>query len=165
MIDTMTNNNATMMPISDVHNNIETQPATQSHLASSEYTEVYAGGGILEIMEDGFGILRGEQTLPNSRDVYISASQIRRFSLRAGDYVTGQIRPPKDREQYAGLLRVESVNGQDPETARNRPHFDSLTPIFPTKPFNLETTQNNLSGRLVNLVRSLRHLKPVKLCC
>lgn len=151
MIDTMTNNNATMMPTSDVHDNIETRPV-QSHLANSEYTEVYAGGGILEIMEDGFGILRGEQMFPDARDVYISASQIRRFSLRPGDYVTGQIRPPKDREQYAGLLHVESVNGQDPETARKRPHFDSLTPIFPTKPFNLETTQNNLSGRLVNLV-------------
>jgi transcription termination factor Rho len=152
MIDTMTNDNATMMPISDIHDNIETQSATQSHLASSEYAEVYTGGGILEIMEDGFGILRKEQTLPNSRDVYISASQIRRFSLRPGDYVTGQIRPPKEREQYAGLLRVESVNGQDPEVARRRPHFDGLTPIFPTKPFNLETPQNNLSGRLVNLV-------------
>lgn len=154
MIDTMTNNNA-MTPTSDVHDSMqvfETQPATQSHLASSEYAEVYTGGGILEVMEDGFGILRGEQKLPDSRDVYISASQIRRFSLRPGDYVTGQIRPPKEHEQYAGLLRVESVNGQDPEIARNRPHFDSLTPIFPTKPFNLEAAQNNLSGRLVNLV-------------
>src|SRR2546423_2915668 len=113
----MTSNNA-MTPTSDVHDNmqvLETQPATQSHFANSEYAEVYTGGGILEIMEDGFGMLRGEHTLPDSRDVYISASQIRRFSLRPGDYVTGQIRPPKEREQYAGLLRVESVNGQDPE--------------------------------------------------
>src|SRR5437879_1999825 len=98
LIDTMTNNNATMTHISDVHDNMQvlgTQPATQSHLANSEYAEVYTGGGILEIMEDGFGILRGEPSLPNARDVYISASQIRRFSLRPGDYVTGQIRPPK----------------------------------------------------------------------
>jgi transcription termination factor Rho len=152
---TMTNDNATMTAISDVHNDIpmpETPPVAQSHLANAEYAEIYTGGGVLEIMEDGFGILRGEHTLPDARDVYISASQIRRFSLRPGDYITGQIRPPKEREQYAGLLRVELVNGQDPEAARNRPNFDNLTPIFPTKPFNLETTQHNLSGRLVNLV-------------
>jgi transcription termination factor Rho len=147
----MTNNYATMTPISDVHDDLQAFE-TQPHLTNSEYTEVYTGGGILEIMEDGFGVLRGGHTLPDVRDVYISASQIRRFSLRPGDYVTGQIRPPKEREQYAGLLRVESVNGRDPETTKNRPRFDSLTPIFPTKPFDLETTPNNLSGRLINLV-------------
>jgi transcription termination factor Rho len=84
--------------------------------------------------------------------VYVSASQIRRFGLRRGDLVGGLIRPPKDREQYAGLLRVESVNGLDPDVAKHRPHFDSLTPVFPRELYDLETNPGNLSGRLINLV-------------
>ncbi|HEX2922721.1 MAG TPA: transcription termination factor Rho [Chloroflexota bacterium] len=109
-------------------------------------------GGVLEIVEDGFGFLRQERYLPGSNDVYVSQSQIRRFGLRTGDMVTGQVRPPKDSEKYYGLLRVEAVNGLDPEVAKRRPHFDTLTAIFPRELINLETTSNNLTQRLINLV-------------
>ncbi|MGE5620468.1 MAG: transcription termination factor Rho [Sphingomonadaceae bacterium] len=109
-------------------------------------------GGVLEIVEDGFGFLRQERYLPGSNDVYVSQSQIRRFGLRTGDMVTGQVRPPKDSEKYYGLLRVEAVNGLDPEVAKKRPHFDTLTAIFPRELINLETVSNNLTQRLINLV-------------
>ncbi|NWJ95131.1 MAG: transcription termination factor Rho [Chloroflexi bacterium] len=108
--------------------------------------------GILEIMEDGFGFLRQERFLPGPDDIYVSQSQIRRFGLRTGDRVSGQVRPPKENEKYFSLLRVEVVNGQDPEVARRRPHFDSLTPIFPRQLIDLETAPNVLSTRLLNLV-------------
>jgi transcription termination factor Rho len=114
--------------------------------------ETFLGSGVLDIVNEGFGFLRGERFLPGPLDVYVSVSQIRRFGLRQGDLVAGQIRPPKDREQYAGLLRVEAVNGLDPEVAKRRPHFDALTPIFPREQFDLETGPANLSGRLINLV-------------
>jgi transcription termination factor Rho len=109
-------------------------------------------GGVLEIVEDGFGFLRQERYLPGSNDVYVSQSQIRRFGLRTGDMVTGQVRPPKDSEKYYGLLRVEAVNGLDPEVAKRRPHFDTLTAIFPREMINLETVPSNLTQRLINLV-------------
>ena len=109
-------------------------------------------GGVLEIVEDGFGFLRQERYLPGSNDVYVSQSQIRRFGLRTGDMVTGQVRPPKDSEKYFGLLRVEAVNGLDPEVAKKRPHFDTLTAIFPREMINLETESKNLTQRLINLV-------------
>ncbi len=108
--------------------------------------------GILEIMEDGFGFLRQDRFLPGPDDIYVSQSQIRRFGLRTGDRVSGQVRPPKENEKYFSLLRVEVVNGQDPEVARRRPHFDQLTPIFPRKMLNLETLPNVLSTRLLNLI-------------
>ncbi len=108
--------------------------------------------GILEIMEDGFGFLRQERFLPGPDDIYVSQSQIRRFGLRTGDRVSGQVRPPKENEKYFSLLRVEVVNGMDPEVARRRPHFDSLTPIFPRQLIDLETAPNVLSTRLLNLV-------------
>src|SRR5215211_7794613 len=109
-------------------------------------------GGILDIVDDGYGFLRQERYLPGPSDVYVSQSQIRRFGLRTGDMVTGQIRPPKDSEKYHGLLRVEAVNGLDPEVAKRRPHFDTLTPIFPRELINLETVPNNTTQRLINLV-------------
>jgi len=109
-------------------------------------------GGILEIVDDGYGFLRGESLLPGLNDVYVSQSQIRRFGLRTGDYVTGQVRPPKDSEKYYGLLRVEAVNGLDPEVAKQRPYFESLTAIFPNRLLNVETTPENLSGRVINLL-------------
>ncbi len=108
--------------------------------------------GILEIMEDGFGFLRQERFLPGPDDIYVSQSQIRRFGLRTGDRISGQVRPPKENEKYYSLLRVEVVNGMDPEVARRRPHFDALTPIFPRTLINLETMPNVLSTRLLNLV-------------
>jgi len=114
-------------------------------------------GGVLEIVEDGYGFLRGDGLRPGAGDVYVSQSQVRRFGLRTGDYVTGQVRPPKDSEKYYGLLRVEAVNSVDPEVARNRPHFGSLTPIFPNKLINLEADPKELSARLVNLVAPIGH--------
>ena len=109
-------------------------------------------GGILEIVDDGIGFLRSGQLLPSANDVYVSQSQIKRFGMRTGDMVIGQVRPPKDSEKYFGLIRVEAVNGMDPEEAKRRPHFQSLTPIFPDERFDLETDQHSLATRLINLI-------------
>ena len=120
--------------------------------AQTEQQGLIFSSGILEVMDEGYGFLRGQSLMPSASDVYVSQSQIRRFGLRTGDQVTGQVRPPKDGEKYHSLLRVEAVNGTDPEQIRARPYFTSLTPIFPNRMINLETTPQNLSGRLVNLV-------------
>jgi len=109
-------------------------------------------GGVLDLVDDGYGFLRSESLLPGINDVYVSQSQIRRFALRTGDYVTGQVRPPKDSERYYGLLRVEAINGLDPEVAKGRPYFESLTAIFPDRLLNLETTPEQLSARVINLI-------------
>ena len=108
--------------------------------------------GILEIMNDGYGFLRQDTLLPSSDDIYVSQSQIRRFSLRTGDMVTGQVRPPKSGEKYRSLLRVEAINDINPELSKKRPYFNSLTPTFPDRLINLETTANELSTRLMNLI-------------
>jgi transcription termination factor Rho len=108
--------------------------------------------GILDIVSDGFGFLRGDRMLPGPDDVYVSQSQIRRFGLRTGDRIWGQIRPPKESERFYSLLRVELINGVDPETARKRPSFDQLTPIFPNEQLKLETEPNLLHTRLVDLI-------------
>jgi transcription termination factor Rho len=120
--------------------------------AQTEQQGQIVSGGVLDIVDEGYGFLRGETFLPGLNDVYVSQSQIRRFGLRTGDYVTGQIRPPKDNEKYYGLLRVETVNGLDPEVAKQRPYFESLTAIFPNRLINIETDPKNLSTRLVNLI-------------
>jgi transcription termination factor Rho len=109
-------------------------------------------GGILEIMDEGYGFLRQETLLPGPNDVYISNSQIRRFGLRNGDTVVGQARPPKEGEKYCSLLRVETVNGLDSDQSKGRPHFGQLTPTFPDRMFDLESNPKNLSARLINLV-------------
>jgi transcription termination factor Rho len=109
-------------------------------------------GGVLEITPEGIGFLRADGLLPGPNDIYVSQSQIRRFGLRTGDMVVGQVRPPKESEKYYGLLRVEAVNGLDPEVAKRRPHFESLTPIFPNRQFKLETTPDVLATRLIDLV-------------
>jgi len=111
--------------------------------------------GILDIVDDGYGFLRRRGLMPSPDDVYVSSSQVRRNGLRAGDRVGGVIRQPKDGEKYWGLVRVESVNGVDPEAAKRRPHFDVLTPIHPIELINLETDPKNLSQRLINLVNPL----------
>ena len=108
-------------------------------------------GGVLAVVDDGFGFLRGDRFVPGPSDVYVSQSQVRRFGLRSGDYVTGQVRQPKDQEKYYGLLRVEAVNGIDPEQAKRRPNFEDLTPIFPNRKLQLETRPDELSQRLVDL--------------
>jgi len=110
------------------------------------------GGGVLDIVDENIGFLRSEHYLPGPEDVYVSQSQIRRFGLRTGDMVIGQVRPPKDSEKYFGLLRVEAVNGLDPEAAKQRPVFEKLTPIFPNQRFNLETEPANLTTRLLDMV-------------
>ena len=109
-------------------------------------------GGILEVIDDGIGFLRSDHYLPGPDDIYVSQTQIRRFGLRTGDMVIGQVRPPKDSEKYYGLLRVEAVNGLDPEQAKRRPRFDDLTAIFPNERYNLETNPRILSTRLLNLI-------------
>ena len=109
-------------------------------------------GGILEIMNEGYGFLRKTNLRPDSSDIYVSQSQIRRFSLRTGDVVSGQVRLPKDGEKYHSLLRVETVNSLDPEAAKSRPMFDRQTPVFPDVLIDLETTTKNLSTRLINLM-------------
>lgn len=108
--------------------------------------------GMLEVTSEGYAFLRQHSLLPKNGDVYVSLSQVRRFSLRTGDTVVGQARPPKEGEKYQSLLRVELVNDNDPDSAKERKTFDSLTPIFPDQMFNLETTSENLSTRLINLV-------------
>jgi transcription termination factor Rho len=110
------------------------------------------GGGVLDIVDENIGFLRSEHYLPGPEDVYVSQSQIRRFGLRTGDMVIGQVRPPKDSEKYFGLLRVEAVNGLDPEAAKLRPVFEKLTPIFPNLRFNLETEPTNVTTRLLDMV-------------
>ena len=120
--------------------------------AQAEQQGYTFSGGVLDIVDDGYGFLRGHSLLPGANDVYVSQSQIRRFGLRSGDTVTGQVRAPKNGEKYPSLLRVEAVNGIDPEVARTRPHFGQLTPIFPNKLINLEVAQNSLSTRLINLI-------------
>lgn len=109
-------------------------------------------GGILEIMPEGYGFLRQGNLLPGPNDVYLSQSQIRRFGLRSGDMVMGQGRPPKSGEKYYSLLRVEAINDLDPELAKGRPHFSSLTPTFPDRLVDVETAPENLSTRLMNLI-------------
>ena len=108
--------------------------------------------GVLETTDDGYGFLRQGSLLPSSSDIYLSQSQIRRFGLRSGDMVVGQGRPPKSGEKYYSLLRVEAVNDLNPELAKVRPPFASLTPTFPDVLINLEQSHSELSTRLINLV-------------
>lgn len=125
----------------------------QAPLATEDVvTTSVSSEGVLEIVSDGFGFLRGERMLASPNDVYVSQSQIRRFVLRTGDKIIGQVRPPKENERYLSLLRVEFINGIDPETARKRPAADQLVPIFPNVQIKLETDSNLLSTRLVDLV-------------
>lgn len=108
-------------------------------------------GGILEIMNEGIGFLRTNYQV-GPEDVYVSQAQLRRYDLRSGDLVIGHVRPPRDSERHYGLLKVESINGLTPEEAHSRPTFESLTPIFPDKRFDLETDRTILSTRVINLI-------------
>ena len=111
-----------------------------------------SGSGILAVVNEGYGFLRQDGNAPGSGDVYVSQSQIRRFGLRSGDEVVGQVRPPKEGERYFGLVRVEEVNQVEPDKSRRRPNFEKLTPIFPTEQIILETTKMALSARLIDLL-------------
>jgi transcription termination factor Rho len=107
--------------------------------------------GVLEIVSnDGFGFLRPINYGPSQEDIYISASQIRRFGLRTGDKVVGRARPPKPSERYYGLMHVDTVNGKDPEEAKQRPHFPALTALYPERQLHLETTEQQLATRLID---------------
>jgi transcription termination factor Rho len=109
--------------------------------------------GVLEIINDGtHGVLRSGNYLPSDSDVYVSGSQIKRFALRQGDFVSGQARPPKEGERYLSLLRIEAINGQSPETTASRPLFEKLTPIFPDEQIQVETDPGTLSTRLIDLL-------------
>jgi len=108
--------------------------------------------GILSIINEGYGFLRSDGGRPGTGDVYVSQSQIKRFGLRSGDQIAGQVRSPKDGERYFGLVRVEAVNGVEPDQARDRPHFERLTPIFPMEQIPLETTRNILTTRIIDLI-------------
>jgi transcription termination factor Rho len=122
--------------------------------AHSEQNGLIYGEGVLETLPDGFGFLRAPDAnyLPGPDDIYISPSQIRRFNLRTGDTVSGQIRPPKDSERYFALLKVEQVNGEDPEISREKILFDNLTPLYPDSRINLETSSDNYSSRIMDLL-------------
>jgi transcription termination factor Rho len=120
--------------------------------AQTEQQGYLFGSGILEIMNEGYGFLRQNSLLPSSADVYVSQSQIRRFGLRNGDMIAGQSRPPKSGEKYYSLLKIEAVNDINPELAKSRPRFTSLTPTFPDKLINLENSPKDLSTRLINLI-------------
>jgi transcription termination factor Rho len=109
--------------------------------------------GILEIIpSEGFGFLRPINYSPSAEDIYISASQIRRFDLRNGDKVSGKVRPPKENERYYGLLHVDAVNDDDPETAKERVHFPALTPLYPERAMKLETNTRKISTRIIDLM-------------
>jgi len=122
--------------------------------ARAEKQGLIFGEGVLEILPDGFGFLRSPKYnyLPCPDDIYISPSQIRRFSLRTGDTVSGQIRPPKEGERYFALLKVEGVNFEDPEKAKDKILFDNLTPIYPNERFALETSSEEISMRIMDLL-------------
>lgn len=108
--------------------------------------------GVLEVLPDGYGFLRPINYLPSKDDIYISASQIRKFDLRNGDLVSGKCRLPKENERYFGLLQVNAVNGESPEIAAERLHFPALTPLYPDKKLVLETAQNKISTRIMDLL-------------
>lgn len=120
--------------------------------AQAEKSGLQLSSGVLEILPDGYGFLRPFHFLPSYDDIYVSSSQIRRFDLRTGDLVAGQVRGPKDSERYSALLRVERVNGDDPEQAAKRLHFEGFTPLFPQERITLETDRDKLSTRIIDLI-------------
>ena len=130
----------------------------KSDLINSIYTAVAekngtnTTSGMLSILNDGYGFIRNDGLHPSATDVYVSQSQIRKFQLRTGDHVSGKTRPPKDGERYFGLIKVESVNNIDPEEAKARTKFESLTAIFPTEQLKLETDPKELSSRIIDLI-------------
>ena len=120
--------------------------------ALTKSDELLQAQGVLEIMQDGYGFLRPFAYIPSHEDIYVSPSQIRKFELRTGDRVGGQVRSPKDNERFFALLKVENVNGYPPEESVKRIHFDALTPIYPTERLTLETKSEELSTRIIDLI-------------
>lgn len=133
--------------------NIENQHNDHKHQEVQQILDdSNMGEGILEVMADGYGFLRTENFLPGANDIYISPSQIRRFNLKTGDCVRGNIRLAKENEKFNALLYVKFVNGDNPEKASKRPNFEDLTPIYPTERLTLETTRYEVSTRLIDLM-------------
>ena len=122
------------------------------YTAVAEKNDTNTTSGMLSILNDGYGFIRNDGLHPSATDVYVSQSQIRKFQLRTGDHVSGKTRPPKDGERYFGLIKVESVNNIDPEEAKARTKFESLTAIFPTEQLKLETDPKELSSRIIDLI-------------
>jgi transcription termination factor Rho len=122
--------------------------------AQTEKSGLIFSEGVLECLPDGFGFLRAPEYnyLPGPDDIYVSPSQIRKFALQTGDTVSGQVRPPKDGERYFALIKVEAVNFETPDLARNKIFFDNLTPLYPTERVRLETTRENLSARIMDIL-------------
>lgn len=125
--------------------------------AQTEKSGLIFSEGVLETLPDGFGFLRAPEYnyLPGPDDIYVSPSQIRKFDLRTGDTVSGQIRPPKEGERYFALIKVEAINFESPDQAREKVFFDNLTPLYPEEMLKMETTQENLSARVIDLVTPL----------
>src|SRR6266581_1517817 len=161
--ETMTRIGLTMKTVSEMPNDVQNSrdfalTSAKATFAAHELPtapveqHTFLASGVLDIVGEGFGLLRGERYLPGPGDIYVPASHIRRLALRPGDLVAGEARSAREHDQYSGLVRVETVNGLLPEVARRRPRFDALTPIFPREQFDLETDSANLTGRLINLV-------------
>ncbi len=140
--------------------NVENSSAMKKHevifavlKAKANNDEQIFGGGVLEILPDGFGFLRspGYNYLPGADDIYVSPSQIRRFGLKKGDSIEGEIRPPKDGERYFALLKVSSINDQSPDKHKKTVLFDNLTPLYPDRKINLESKPTNYSTRIIDL--------------
>lgn len=123
--------------------------------AQTESNGLIFAKGVLEILPDGYGFLRPFQYLPSHDDIYVSSSQIRRFDLRTGDLVAGQVRGPKENERYYALLRVEQVNEEDPEVAAERLHFEGLTPLYPQERIKLEVSPDHVATRIIDLLAPL----------
>jgi transcription termination factor Rho len=121
---------------------------------NAERSGIMFSEGVLEVLQEGFGFLRSQSFnyLPCPEDIYVSPSQIRRFDLQTGNLVAGQIRPPKEKERFFALLKVEAVDGEEPDKAKDKTHFDNLTPLFPNKRYLLETVSDELSTRVLDLV-------------
>src|SRR6476619_2346747 len=122
--------------------------------AQTEKSGLIFSEGVLETLPDGFGFLRAPDYnyLPGPDDIYVSPSQIRKFDLRTGDTISGQIRPPKEGERYFALIKVDAINFEPPEEARNKIFFDNLTPLYPQQRLKLETTKDNYSERVMDLL-------------
>ena len=122
--------------------------------AQTEQSGFIFSEGVLEVLPDGFGFLRAPDYnyLPGPDDIYVSPSQVRRFDLQTGDTVSGQIRAPKEGERYFALIKVEAVNFEAPEQARDKLFFENLTPLYPQERLKLETTTENLAGRVMDLM-------------
>src|SRR5436189_4345224 len=118
----------------------------------TEQSGLIFGRGVLEILPDGWGFLRHDNFNPAPDDIYVSATQIKKFNLKTGDWVSGKVRPPKASEKYYGLLRVEGVNDLDPDQARQRREFDELTPHYPDQRLVMETTPRGIPARFIDLI-------------